>query len=433
MKTVLCMFAALMAGSIVARAVEPQLRSWFTIDSAKPAHIYRTDADKHLNRTATTWSNGRNIQSTPVNCGVQAVMSSDDWVYVRSTGLGSQVMGPWYIDSMHYRLFPNLPTDQHMIFRLPRHPVVAETLSRTSLGEIGMFVDGVSMFDSNDAFSYSNKNGRDGDPRAGVGHGDHIWNRDAFVNEGITFDAALGHQQNWGRYHYHGEPLALRYLLGDQVDFDASTKTYHESAAVPFHHSPIIGWMRDGFPIYGPYGYSSPSNSASGVRRMVSGYVLRDDLAQNGRHTLPAWAARERRCSVNLTTSQSGPNVSPRYPAGHYIEDHDYLGDLGKLLGRDFDLDEFNGRWCVTPEFPHGTYAYFTAIDASGAPVYPYNMGRRYRGVPSGHLVDSINELVETNFSVGASAAASVTGRPKTVTLVWQSDSEGGAYQPNAK
>ena len=50
------------------------------------------------------------------------------------------------------------------------------------------------------------------------------------------------------------------------------------------------------------------------------------------------------------------------------LEDYAYLGDLGKVQGREFDLDEFNGRWCVTPEFPRGTYAYFTAIDA--APIF---------------------------------------------------------------
>ena len=45
-------------------------------------------------------------------------------------------------------------------------------------------------------------------------------------------------------------------------------------------------------------------------------------------------------------------------------------------------LDENNGRFCVTPEFPNGTYAYFSTInnglaDSSGVfsgykrPVFP--------------------------------------------------------------
>ena len=62
----------------------------------------------------------------------------------------------------------------------------------------------------------------------------------------------------------------------------------------PVNHSPIVAWVRDGFPIYGPYGYANPTNPASGVKRMISGYVIRDgqngtaNLAASGRGTLPA-------------------------------------------------------------------------------------------------------------------------------------------------
>lgn len=248
------------------------------------------------------------------------------------------------------------------------------------------------MFDACDAFSYSHQNGRDADPRAGIGQGDHVWNRDAYVNESRTFDVSLAHQQQWGKYHYHVEPIALRYLLGNHVDFDAATKTYHESKNAPAKHSPILGWMQDGYPVYGPYGFSNSTNPASGVRRMISSFVLRngengaDDLAQTGRKTWPARVARETQTPVKLDANEFGPDVSA-YPLGHYIEDYLYLGDCGKSLGQDFDLDELNGRWCVTPEFPNGTYAYFTTIDADGKPVYPYNMGRRYHGNPVGQFV----------------------------------------------
>ena len=68
-----------------------------------------------------------------------------------------------------------------------------------------------------------------------------------------------------------------------------------------------------------------------------------------------------------------GPDVSTQFPIGHYIEDYEYLGDIGLTLGSDFDLDEHNGRFCITPEFTSGTYAYFTTIDQDGIPVYPYN------------------------------------------------------------
>jgi hypothetical protein len=430
------LLASLILGALAVTAgADPQLTSWYTVDSGRVARIYASDADKSLGRTEITWSNGRQSQSRPAYDGVQEIVSSSNWIYVLGTGLGSHVMGPWYIDPWRRIPFPNLPTDQHFIFAIPRHPR-AQTENRFNpLGEIGMFVDGVRMFDANDAFSYSNGDGRDADPRAGIGHGDRIWNRDAFVNEGTTFDAALGHQQNWGTYHYHAEPLALRYLLGDHVDYDAATKTYHESAAPPASHSPILGWMHDGYPVYGPYGYSDPRNPASGVRRMVSGYVLRDgrdgsdDLNQTGRRSLPAWDARELERSAQLADDETGPDVSQRYPLGHYIEDYAYLGDLGKTQGADFDLDELNGRWCVTPEYPQGTYAYFTTIDAGGKPVYPYNMGRRYHGNPVGRLVRSINEPVTTNFLAHPfhemEAGGTGTG---TTTLTWNAGD--GGYTP---
>ena len=107
------------------------------------------------------------------------------------------------------------------------------------------------------------------------------------------------------------------------------------------------------------------------------------------------------------------------------------LPTSAKCRGVYFDLDEYNGRWCVTPEFPNGTYAYFAAIDASGTPMYPYNTGRQYYGVTSGGLVTSINESVVTNFDGGANAELTVTApvvSNDVVTLVWAA-TEGGTYR----
>lgn len=429
------MFVAASAASALA---DPQINSWFTQDSGQYARIYRNDAAKFSGNAETTWSNGHLSQSQPAFNGVQEILSSANWIYIRSTGLGSQVMGPWYGDAQHRITFPNLPTDQHFIIALPRHPKEQTNPHFSHLGEIGVFVDGVQMFDANDSFSYSNENGRDADPRARIGRGDGIWNRDAFVNEGMTFDSAFGHQQQWGTYHYHAEPIALRYLLGDHVDMDATTKLYSESTAAPMKHSPIVGWTDDGYPVYGPYGYSNPTDSANGVRRMVSGFVLRngvnstDNLAETGRHTLPQWDARNLRRSATLQNNEVGPNVSERYPLGHYLEDYAYLGDGGKTQGKDFDLDECNGRWCVTPEFPNGTYAYFTTIDANGRPAYPYIMGRRFHGNPVGRIVRGIYEPVQTNFLNQANPSL-LTRMPtaKTTTLVW--NSANGTYDANLK
>jgi hypothetical protein len=113
------------------------------------------------------------------------------------------------------------------------------------------------------------------------------------------------------------------------------------------------------------------------------------------------------------------------------MEDNDFLGDHGFASGTNtYDLDEYNGRWCVTPEFPNGTYAYFVAIAADGTPVFPYNIGRGYYGSPAGGSVTSISETVATNFLGGPDATPSLNApfvKGGAVTLTW-SATEGGTY-----
>ena len=57
--------------------------------------------------------------------------------------------------------------------------------------------------------------------------------------------------------------------------------------------------------------------------------------------------------------------------------------------------------FCVTPEFPDGIYAYFVSVDASGAPTFPYNIGRTFYGNPTGSTVTSITETVTSVFKGG--------------------------------
>jgi hypothetical protein len=336
-------------------------------------------------------------------------------------------MGPWYLNAAKTQFFPNYPANARVLYRIPRSPTVPATKTLTGLGAVGYFVNGVALFDNRDAFYWNGTS-------EVMGNG--LWNRDAYVNESVTFDAALAHQAG-ANHHYHANPIALRHQLGDHVDYNAMSNRYTESASAPTKHSPIVAWVRDGFPIYGPYGYSNPTNPASGVRRMVSGFAPRNgasgttNLAVTGRTTLPQWAARAYNRSATLSSSEYGPNVSATYPLGRYVEDNDYLGDLGYTLGVDFDLNEYNVRWCLTPEFPNGTYAYFVSITVSGAVAFPYNLGRSFYGSPTGNTVASITEAVTTNFVGGASAelhlnTPSVSNN--VVTLVW-SATEGGTYR----
>jgi hypothetical protein len=406
-----------------AQSIDPRTNCWFTACSGAYARIYTNNTMLSNGVTLTTWSNGSQTQSQPAYCGVQEVDSSSNWVYVYSTGLAAYNMGPWQNGS-----FPNLPVNQHLLYRFPRTNSIPATKSLTGVGQIGIFVDGVEMFNSWDA-NYWNGTTDVSTTGNNVGY----WNRDAYVNEGATFDPGNAHQQQGGTYHYHANPIALRYQLGDHVDYNPTNKSYSESTNAVTKHSPLLGFVSDGLPVYGPYGYSNPTNATSGVRRMISGYVIRNgqygtsNLTLYGRSTIPQWAVR----AYDTNANQTGPPVNSSYPLGRYMEDNDYLGDHGYVQGIDFDLDEYNCRWCVTPEFPNGTNAYFVSISSNGTPTFPYNIGRAFFGNPAGGSVNSIAESVITNVVAGPNASFSLNSpvvQNSTVTLKWSSV-DGGTYQ----
>ena len=130
------------------------------------------------------------------------------------------------------------------------------------------------------------------------------------------------------------------------------------------YHSPIIGWAYDGNPIYGPYGYDTATGGS--VRSMVSGYE-------------------------SVTNLTNRPEV---FPNGFFIQDFVYTGNG--------DLDEHNGRFCITPDYPNGVYAYFATINlnvnSSGTfkgykkPQFPYLIGDTYYSKP-----DSFNFEFKNN------------------------------------
>lgn len=408
-------------------AQDPAIQSFLTSISGRYARIYTNDAARLTGGASTTWDTGAGLsQSLPVYAGVQEVDFSSSWIYVRSADMAPYTMGPWYNETTHQSLILNWPVNQRQLFRIPRSPTVPATKTATGAGGVGIFVDGVAMDNSTDNHVWTGS-GESGGGATGY------WNRDAYVNEGAGFDPANAHANPMGQYHYHASPIALRHLLGDHVDFDKTTGNYSESTQPVTRHSPILGWVADGYPVYGPYGYSQATNPVSGLRRMISGYVLRNgqkgtsNLSLVGRTNLPAWAVR----LYQVSAATTGPSVNSDYPLGRYMEDNEYLGDLGFVQGYDFDLDEYNGRFAVTPEYPEGTYAYFVSIDSEGRPVFPYNIGRGFYGNPTGGNVKSISETVITNFLGGPDLAPSLNppkATNRTVTLVW-SAVEGGTYQ----
>jgi len=145
-------------------------------------------------------------------------------------------------------------------------------------------------------------------------------------------------------------------------DLNLSVIGYNQTIANAFgddgtEHSPIVGWAYDGNPIYGPYGYTDSTKLGPIVGIVTSGYVLD---------------------SVGISSDYNNglrPD-STQYPAGYFTTDWIYNGSG--------QLDKHNGRYCKTPEFPTGVYAYFAGVSTSIqtnqlVPKYPYFIGNSYR------------------------------------------------------
>lgn len=126
-------------------------------------------------------------------------------------------------------------------------------------------------------------------------------------------------------------------------------------------HSKIVGIAFDGYPIYGPFGYSDPLNTNSNVRRIVSSYrkLATDVHRPNG---------------FKYNNSYVIEDVTYTLIAGAFVQDYQFDTTFG-------DLDQYNGRYCKTPEYPNGTYAYFLTFsdDELLYPAYPYIIGTSTR------------------------------------------------------
>ena len=152
-------------------SAEPQLTSWYTSQSGKYARIFTSKENEAASLTSTTWSRGRGNQSSPAYAGVHEIHHDASWVYIRTSGLGFHVMGPWYLNEAKTRNFPNFPSNTATTYRIPRRPTALNGTVTTGFGAIGYFVDGVALFDATDTFSYINSSGSDASPQGG-GRGD---------------------------------------------------------------------------------------------------------------------------------------------------------------------------------------------------------------------------------------------------------------------
>ncbi len=329
-----------------------------------------------LQNTTITGRHYVSGNSTPivdaVLANVQTVQYSSNWVYVSTKGIPTYVTGP-FLDGN-----PSIASNQNAIFKFPLSPVQnTGTPTNTNGGNIGVFINGVALFDYRDGVSWKNStNALAGGPIPG-GPGDGVWNRDAVVAERGGFDCSKGHPA-MGNYHHHQNPSAFKLdinVLSTICNLYDADGLY---AIDSTQHSPLIGFAYDGFPIYGAYAYKN-SNGTGGIVRMKSSYAKRNITSRN--------------TYANGSTVTAGPAVSSTYPLGYFREDYEYIPTT--TLTPDY-LDEHNGRFCVTPEYPAGIYCYFATVDSAWNSAYPYAVGPTFYGTKVASKVTSISEPVTT-------------------------------------
>jgi hypothetical protein len=314
-----------------------------------------TTGSYYMSGNSTTISN--NIL---VNC--QMVEYSTNNVFIHTKGIPSYPTGP-FLDGN-----PSQAEDQDAIFKFPLNPTQnSGTPTSTTMGNIGVFINGVALFDYRDGVAWNPATnslcGGPGNPPCPGGPGATMdWNRDAILAEMSGFDCSKGHPA-MGNYHHHQNPSAFDLDLNVVSTicnlYDADGLYAIDST----QHSPLIGFAYDGFPIYGAYGYVN-TDGTGGIVRIKSSYQLKTT-----------------RGTGNVPSETS-------WPLGTFREDYEYVNHSSQS---DY-LDEHNGRFCVTPEYPNGIYCYFTTVDSNWNSAYPYAVGPTFYGVYQDRKVNLVDE-----------------------------------------
>ena len=359
---------------------------------------YISGTTTDLNDGSTTVSGQADVQETYID---------EDFIYIKGRGIPSYqaTLGPYT---------GNNPIFSDFIKRIPRETFAPIDKEDTPLGAIGLWSNGVLMYNNQQSSSYEDKG---------------VW----IVNEtgaAPATDSYGGKSSLTGNYYHTANPIGLRRQRGDNI---STTGAYTENQTA---HSKILGWAFDGTPVYGPYGYSDAYSSASTIKRIESSYAERtiatrnflpdgtilqsdevgppvdsvefivlnfvsftgstdiftssqictqvtsdtDDTTVTGVNGIvDSYDPINRKLllsSVNGVFSQNMWIKTPTawaqivsiptiYKIGYFTADFQYTAGSG-------DLDEYNGRFCVTPEFPDGRYCYFATIKSS---TYDYSVG----------------------------------------------------------
>lgn len=360
----------------------------------------------------TTGITGRHYvagNSTPiidaVQANVQTVQYNTTYAYISATGIPAYITGPFQDGN------PSLATAQNKIFRIPLAPVQGTGTVATTGGNIGVFKNGVALFDYRDGVAWSSTTnalcGGPGNPPCAGGPGTtQAWNRDAIPAERAGFDCAKAHPA-MGNYHHHQNPSAFNL---DLVVLSNVCATYPADGLYvinPAQHSPLLGFAYDGFPIYGAYGYTNTDGTGA-ITRMKSSYQLKSyptGLRTNG----PA---------INQVLG------TQTFFNGYFREDYEYVAHPGDTTY----LDSHNGRVCNTPEYPvslypNGIYCYFATVDANHNSAYPYVVGPTFYGNITVSTVTSVpggTTTLETNSFENSDLKVTIAPNPASEFIAIQ-------------
>ncbi|WP_080053785.1 YHYH protein [Spirosoma aerolatum] len=153
--------------------------------------------------------------------GATSITTDGTYVYIKTSGTPDHKSIYYTTSSSLYENFtgttfggnkfsknPNSIAAQNYTFKIPLNPKVASSHSATNLGPIGVSLNGVAFFNQ-----YAGPN-------------------QPLTNEVVSFDQWWGHPSPSSEYHYHVEPLYLTTVKGTK--------------------SALLGFLLDGFPVYGP-------------------------------------------------------------------------------------------------------------------------------------------------------------------------------------
>jgi hypothetical protein len=240
---------------------------------------------------------------------------------------------------------PEAQLDQRLA--IPSAPRPNSDECETGLGPVGLWLNGVPIFNWSDASSYMNQD---------------VWHQIASEFRSNGMDLCNGHAGN-GAYHHHGYSACVRQMVGDQG----------------LGHSPIYGYAGDGYPIHGPYhdtgqlvetcwkkrDYSAASPTGCGSEAVRDCRFINEENTNLGVEQVITGPR------VDSTVRINGSDSLAR--SGIYYEDYFY--DASCTATSSYALDEHNGH-----AHDELGYHYHVTVDSAMQPVFPLVHGPDYHG-----------------------------------------------------